>query len=126
MSPTSAASAPEGTVEWIADLTLEYEGGIAATLVADERSCVLKIASLAAFKSLSPALASWKGVPGTHWLERLARILPECLEIHLHGIPVGTFRPRAPLNWEARMLGVPFGSLAIDKLALLRASLKGK
>ncbi len=124
MSPPSAPSASEASVEWIADLTLEYEGAIAAALVADERSCVLRISNLTAFKSLRPALAGWKGAPsGDRW-ERLARVLPECLAIHLHGIPIGSFRPLSPLNWEAKLAGVPFGELAIDKLALIRASLK--
>jgi len=122
--PPSAPSAPEATAEWIADLTLQYEGGIAATLVADERSCVLEIANLAAFKSLGPAMAGWKGAPSERWLERLARVLPECLAIHLHGIPIGTFRSRAPLNWEAKLVGLPFGTLVIDNLAFIRASLK--
>ena len=58
------------------------------------------------------------------WLNRLAGILPTAVQIRLHGVLIGTYRPRVALNWEAKAVGLPFGSLAIDKLALIRASLK--
>lgn len=110
--------------EWIADLTLEYEGRLAATLVSDGQRCVLKLADLAAFKTLGPALAVWKTARNEALLSRIADALPRRLEIHLHGVPVGDFHPRGAPNWEARLAGLPFGRLAVDKMALLRAALK--
>lgn len=124
MSRPSIPPAAEATVEWVADLTLEYGGKVAATFVSRDGHCVLEIASLAAFKTLGPALADWKKPTNSAWLNRLAGILPAAVEIRLHGVPIGTYHPRATPNWEAKALGLPFGSLAIDKLALLRASLK--
>ena len=124
MSRPSIPPAAEATVEWVADLTLEYGGRAAAALVSRDGHCVLQIASLAAFKSLAPALADWKYSPKADWLNRLAGILPAAVEIHLHGVRIGTYHPRAAPNWAARTVGLPFGSLVIDKLALIRASLE--
>ncbi len=123
MSSPSTPQATGANVEWDADLTLEYEGKPAAALVSRDGTCTLEIASLSAFKSLSPALAGWKNSSGGDWLNRIAGILPTMVKIRLHGVPIGSYQPRATRNWEAKTLGLPFGSLSIDKLALLRASL---
>lgn len=124
MSSPSGPASPEATVEWVADLTLEYEGKVAATLVSRDGHCVLEIANLAAFKTLGPALAGRKSAPGGEWSSRFARALPDPLEIRFRGVSIGNFHPRSAPNWEAKAAGLPFGSLVVDKLALLRASLK--
>ena len=123
MSSPFARPAGEPTIEWVADLSLEYEGKPAAALVSRDGMCTLEIASLSAFKSLGPALAGWKNSSDGDWLNRLAGILPAMVKIRLHGVPIGSYQPRAARNWEAKTLGLPFGSLSIDKLALIRASL---
>lgn len=124
MSSPSTPSADETTVEWVADLTLEYGGRTAAALVSRDGHCVLEIESLAAFKTLGPAFAGWKAPAKSDWLNRLAGILPTAVEIRLRGVSIGTYHPRAAMNWEARTVGLPFGSLTIHKLALIRASLR--
>ncbi len=124
MNPPPIPAAAETPVEWVADLTLEYGERTAARLVSRDGRCVLEIANLAAFKTLGPALAGWKTPTNRDWLNRLAGILPAGLEIDLHGVSIGNYHPRATSNWEAKAAGLPFGSLVIDKLALIRASLK--
>lgn len=121
LDPTAAAAG----VEWEADLTLEYEGRLAARLVSRAGRCVLEIASLAAFKSLASIWSQGKSALSGDWVQRLPSLLPPVLELVLHGVPIGRFEAGAPLNWAAKGLGLPFGNLALDKLALLRASLKG-
>ena len=123
-SPSTPTSASEVAVEWVADLTLEYGGRTAAAFVSRNGLCVLEITNLTALKSLRPVLADWKTPIQGDGLNRLACILPVRLEIHLHGVSIGSYQPRATLNWEAKALGLPFGSLVIDKLSLIRASLK--
>jgi hypothetical protein len=118
-------AAPPPTVEWEADLTIEYEERRAAKLVFHEQRCILEIESISAFKSLAPSLACWKPMIEDSSLNGLARLLPESLEIVLHGISIGQYQASAPLNWMAKNIGLPFGSLTINKLDLLRASLKG-
>ncbi len=124
MSSTPVPAGAETAVEWVPDLTLEYGGRVAATLVSRDGRCVLEIASLTAFKTLGPVFENWKTPTSSDWLNRLACILPTGLEIQLHGVSIGSYHPRAALNWAAKAVGLPFGSLVIDKLALIRASLK--
>lgn len=129
MPPASNAPAQ---VEWVADLTLEFDGRPAARLITREGRCTLEISSLAAFRSLGPAIAGWRGwMPSqsssgnTSTLDHLAAALPPTLYLVLHGIPIGQWDPQAPPNWTARNLGLPFGHLTLEKLALLRATMKG-
>jgi hypothetical protein len=112
------------SLEWIADLTIEYEGQPAATLRSDGERSVLSIANLAALRSLRGA-AGWGTGLGADWLRQLSHWLPESLDIELHGVAIGVFKPHEPLNWAAQVAGLPWGNLVIDKLALLRAALKG-
>jgi hypothetical protein len=130
MPPASNAPAQ---VEWVADLTLEFNERPAARLVTREGRCSLEISSLTAFRSLGPAIAGLRGlIPSNDssdttatWWEPLARGLPPTLYLVLHGIPIGQWEPQAPPNWTSRNLGLPFGHLTLEKMALLRATMKG-
>jgi hypothetical protein len=51
--------------------------------------------------------------------------LPDSQEIGLHGVFIGVFKPHEPLNWAGKAAGLPWDNLVTDKLALLRAALKG-
>lgn len=129
MPPASNAPAQ---VEWVADLTLEFNDRPAARLVTREGRCTLEISSLAAFRSLGPAITGLRGWIPTQsssanaatW-EPLAQALPPTLHLVLHGIPIGQWEPQAPPNWTSRNLGLPFGHLTLEKMALLRATMKG-
>jgi hypothetical protein len=112
-------------LKWDADLTLEHAGVRAARLVSNQKGCVLEIDSISAFRNLTSSLTHFKTLLGEEGLRVLAGVLPPSLEIVLHGTLIGRYEPCAPLNWTAQGLGLPFGNLAIDKLELLRASLKG-
>lgn len=113
-----------GSLEWVADLTLEYEGQPAATLRSGGERSVLEIANLAALRSLRGS-AGWGTGLGAEWLKQVSNWLPDSLDIVLHGVSIGVFKPHEPLNWAAKAAGLPWGSLVTDKLALLRAALRG-
>ena len=112
------------SLEWVADLTIEYEGQPAATLRSDGKRSVLTIANLAALRSLRGS-AGWETGLGAEWLKQVSNWLPDSLDIELHGVSIGVFKPHEPLNWAARAAGLPWGKLVTEKLALLRAALKG-
>ena len=123
-SPLDAAAATR-SVEWEGQLTLEHEGRPAVRLTAVHGQAEVHVENVAALKSLGAALACYRGNLDSRWLARMVAGLPERVALFLHGIPVGYYEPHEPLNWEAKVAGLPAGKLALDKLALLRASLKG-
>jgi hypothetical protein len=112
------------SLEWVVDLSIEYEGRPAARLRSGGQHSVLEIANLAAFRSLRGS-AGWRTGLGTEWLKHVFSWLPDSLEIELNGVAIGIFKPFEPLNWAAKAAGLPCGNLVTDKLALLRAALKG-
>ena len=108
----------------MADLTLEYERHPAATLRSGGERSVLEIANLAALRSLR-GFAGWETGLGAEWLKQVSNLLPDSLEIELHGVFIGVFKPHEPLNWAGKAAGLPWGNRVTDKLAPLRAALKG-
>ena len=123
-SPRHPAAASSG-VEWLGELTLEYEGRRAARLHFRDGRCLLEIASLAALATLRSPLLAWENQLDEAWRQRLLGILPDGVDLVLRGIAIGHFDPAARLNWAAKAAGLPFGNLALDKLALFRASIQG-
>ena len=79
---------------------------------------------MAALRSLR-GFAGWETGLGAEWLKHVSNLLPDSLEIELHGVFIGVFKPHEPLNWAGKAAGLPWGNLVTDKLALLRAALKG-
>ncbi len=124
MNSSLGKSGAVPSLEWVADLRIEYEGRPAAALRSGGERSVLAIANLSAFRSLRGS-AGWGTGLGAEWLKQVSNWLPDSLEIELHGVFIGVFKPREPLNWAAKAAGLPWGNLVTDKLALLRAALKG-
>lgn len=117
------AETPE--VEWVGELTLDYNGEPAARLSSPDGRPTVQVFNLAAFKSLGAILSESRARPHPDLLPSLAAALPVRVDLNLHGVSIGHFAPREPQNWEAKLAGLPFGRLALDKLAVLKASLKG-
>ncbi len=111
-------------LEWDGELAFECGGARAARLVCGREGCVLEVENLAALRSLRPSLEHLRSLMGERGLGVLAQVMPARLTVVLHGISIGHYEPSAPLNWEAEGVGLPFGHLAIDKMELLRASLR--
>ncbi len=126
MNPSTGSPRKAPDVEWIADLTIEHAGQVAARLLSDDDSCVFEIfgrRGLAALGELPFKTLLAGG--STASLSRWAGQMPAAIDLKLSGVPIGRYEPSGPLSWWSRRLGLPFGCLTIEKVAFARAYLIG-
>jgi hypothetical protein len=126
VNPSTGGARRAVGLEWTADLTFEHDGQVAARLRSDAQGCVFEIAGLGGLLALGQLpLKEFLANAPEGSLARLASLMPEEINLTLSDIPIGCYAPSGPMNWWSRRLGLPFGSLTIDKLAFARASLSG-
>ena len=122
MNPGSGQASASLGIQWIADLTFEHEGRVAARLRSDARECVLDLIGRQGLRAFRRGLLkALPAGPAAGGLAHLACLMPKQVSLRLSGVPIGRYEPAAPLNGWSRELGLPFGSLTIDTLVFARA-----
>lgn len=126
MNPSSGSPDVAPGLEWLADLTFEHEGQVAARLRSGASGCVFEIVDRRGLWALGRLpLKEFVTRAPEGALARFAGLLPEQFDLSLSGVPIGRYEPAAPLNWLSRRLGLPFGRLTIDQVAFAQACLLG-
>ncbi len=126
MNDSPASPKPSPRLDWIANLKLECDGRQAVGVSTDKDRITVDIAGRLGLLALArlPVKQYIEGASPAA-LERLSSLLPRRFDLRLSGVPIGHYEPAAPRNWLAGSIGLPFGCLTIDKIALVRASFSG-